>query len=264
MKNVMLVTRGHPFERESFFQMFEAIEQEGIQTTHVEQPAAQAFFNVELANAYDALVMYDMPGIHLRLSADEPRVTYYEPENSYKERLLELVEKGHGFVFLHHAIAGWPTWDEYSELIGGRFFYAPDTIRGVSYPDSGYRIGVEHTVNVVGHHPVTEGIPESFTLTDEVYLLSTVYEDSVEPLLTSNYEPVTENFWSSGRFVTDFKGDNIGWERPPGSNLVGWARTVGNSRVVYLQCGHDEAVYANTHYQRLIRNAIDWVSTREK
>lgn len=261
MRNVMLITKGHPFERDPFFQMIEVIEREGVQTTHVEQPAAQSFFNVHQAKKYDAFVMYDMPGIHL--SVEEPRVAYYEPDNSYKTDLLELVEAGHGFVFLHHAIAGWPTWDDYAELIGGRFFYLPGTMRGKRYPDAGYRIGVEHTINVISRHPVTEGIPASFTLTDEVYLLSAVFEDSIEPLLTSSYEPVTKNFLSAARFVNDYRFDNEGWERPPGSNLIGWAKTQGKSKVVYLQCGHDGLVYANPHFQRLVLNSIGWVSNRD-
>ena len=56
--------------------------------------------------------------------------------------------------------------------------------------------------------------------------------------------------------------DNSDWDHPPGSNLIGWTRETGASRIVYLQCGDDPKAYANPHFQRLIRNAIDWVSDR--
>ncbi|MDH3644487.1 MAG: ThuA domain-containing protein, partial [Gammaproteobacteria bacterium] len=54
--------------------------------------------------------------------------------------------------------------------------------------------------------------------------------------------------------------DNEGWEHEPGSNLIGWAHTRGKSRIVYLQCGDDPVAYANPQFQRLVRNAVFWVS----
>jgi len=44
VKEILLVTKGHPFEREPFFALFDGLE--GVNWTHVEQPAAQALFNV--------------------------------------------------------------------------------------------------------------------------------------------------------------------------------------------------------------------------
>ncbi|MGV0036659.1 MAG: hypothetical protein ACNYPE_17540 [Candidatus Azotimanducaceae bacterium WSBS_2022_MAG_OTU7] len=48
--------------------------------------------------------------------------------------MLNLLEAGKGMVFMHHA-AGWPAWEEYAEIIGGRFLYLPDTLRGSHRPD---------------------------------------------------------------------------------------------------------------------------------
>jgi type 1 glutamine amidotransferase len=53
---------------------------------------------------------------------------------------------------------------------------------------------------------------------------------------------------------------NDGWSHPPGSNLIGWTRTWGNSRIVYLQCGDDAVAYANPWLRRLVQNAIAWVA----
>ena len=258
MKNILLVTKGHPFEREPFFQTFDTMD--GVDWTHVEQPAAQALFNVAQASRYDAYVMYDMPGIAFQPDR-EPE--FSEPDEDYKRDFLELVERGHGFVFLHHAVAGWPAWEEYAEIVGGRFLYLPGSLRGQDRPDSGYRHGVEHTVRVVGEHPVTDGVPESFSMTDELYLYE-VFEDSVQPLLASEYEFTAENFYSSAKVVREQKMfNNEGWEHEPGSNLIGWTHTRGKSRIVYLQCGDDPVAYANPQFQRLVRNAIYWVSEEE-
>jgi type 1 glutamine amidotransferase len=252
---VLLVTNGHPFDREAFFSVFDQLQQ--VEWTHVEQPAAQALFNVEEAARFDAFVLYDMPGIefHPDRAPDFP-----PPDERYKARFRELLAQGHGFVFLHHAIAGWPAWDEYAEIIGGRFLYLPATLRGEPRQDSGYRHAVTHQVRVLSDHPVTAGLPESFTITDELYLYE-VFEDDIEPLLASDHAFTRDNFYSAARVVRDRKMfDNEGWEHAPGSNLIGWTRTHGSSRIVYLQCGDDPVAYANPCFQRLLANAIKWVS----
>ena len=61
--NILLVTKGHPFDHNAFFEIFDSIE---VDWTHVEQPAAQLFFSPENAKNFDAFVMYDMPGIKFK------------------------------------------------------------------------------------------------------------------------------------------------------------------------------------------------------
>jgi len=257
MCEILLVTKGHPYEREPFYAMFDQMAD--VNWTLVEQPAAQALFNIEQAQPYDAFVCYDMPGIQFR--PDGPPL-FPEPGERYKQRFLELLEAGHGFVFLHHAIAGWPAWPEYAEIIGGRFLYMPAELRGETCQDSGYRHGVEHTVSVLAEHPVTAGVPSEFDITDELYLYE-VFADDVEPLLASSHEFVQENFYSAAKVVAEGKMfNNEGWRHAPGSNLIGWTRSYGNSRIVYLQCGDDAVAYANPHFQKLLSNAIEWVSGR--
>ena len=82
-----------------------------------------------------------------------------------------LLDAGRGLVFLHHAIAGWPAWPEYAEIVGGRFHYQPGSLGGRDWPDSGYRFHVDHTVEVLEPgHPVCAGLPARFPITDELYL----------------------------------------------------------------------------------------------
>jgi type 1 glutamine amidotransferase len=254
MREILLVTKGHPYEREPFYNVFD--EMPDVNWTLVEQPAAQALFSVEEAESYDAYVMYDMPGIAFQPGGPEFAV----PSERYKRNFLELLEAGHGFVFLHHAIAGWPAWPEYADIVGGRFLYLPAELHGVARQDSGYRHSVTHTVNVMPDHPVTAGLPDSFEITDELYLYE-VFTDEVEPLLVSEHEFVQENFYSAAKVVRDGKMfDNEGWVHTPGSQLVGWTKHYGKSRIVYLQCGDDPVAYANPHYRKLLSNAIEWVS----
>ncbi len=257
MHNVLLVTKGHPFDKAAFFGIFD--DMEGVEYTHVEQPAAQALFNPEEAHAYDAFVFYDMPGIRFH---PDRAPDFAEPGERFKRHFTQLLDEGKGMVFLHHAIAGWPAWPEYAETLGGRFLYLPGRLRGVERQDSGYRHGVTHRIETIDTHPVTEGVPESFEITDELYLFE-VFEEDVTPILRSNYAFDAANFYSAKRAVADQKlYDNDGWSHPGGSALIGWTREVGASRIVYLQCGDDPVAYGNEHFQRLIRNAINWVSDR--
>ena len=54
---------------------------------------------------YDALVLYDMPG----MSLDAPPLVRPEPielSEKFKRSFLALIEQGKGIVALHHALAG--------------------------------------------------------------------------------------------------------------------------------------------------------------
>lgn len=256
MSEILLVTEGHPYEREPFHAVFD--EMAGVNWTHIEHPVAQMHFDPELTGKYDAYVMYDMPGI----SFSPPQSpVFHEPDWDYKKRFMAMLEAGQGMVFLHHAIAGWPAWPEYADILGGRFLYEPAEMRGVPRQDSGYRHGVTHEIGVVTDHPITAGIPKTFEITDELYLYE-VFEEDVTPLLRSHHDFSDDtNFYSASKAVHGEMYSNENWEHEPGSNLVGWCKTFGNSRIAYLQCGDDAIAYANPHFRQLIANAIEWVSS---
>jgi type 1 glutamine amidotransferase len=251
--NALLVTKGHPFARDAFYSAFERFPD--IAVTAVEQPAAQALFEEESAAQWDAFVFYDMPGVEFR-PGGPPRL--HDPPPGYRDRFLALLEAGHGFVFLHHAIAAWPTWAEYAEVLGGRFHYVPGELRGRSYPDSGYRLDVEHRVSVVGEHPVTRGVAD-FDIEDELYLCP-IFEEDVTPLLRSNATFDDSSFYSAAQAVEGKMFSREGWSHPPGSNLVGWVRRYKRSPIVYLALGDGPKAYENPAFQQLVGNAIRWVA----
>lgn len=255
--NVVVVARGHPYQRDAFMAMFD--EMEGVGASLVEQPAAQRLMNPEALAGIDALVLYDMPGIDF---AAPGGTAFVEPSAELRAGLAALLDAGKGVVALHHAIAGWPAWDEYAELLGGRFLYKPASLRGRERPDSGYRHGVTHTVRKLAQHPVLEGLPDTFTLTDEVYL-SEVFEDDVQPLLASDYGFTRDNFYSATQAINGKLYSNEGWSHPDASSLIGWVKRARRSPLVYLQPGDGPETYADTNYRRLIANAIRWVASDE-
>lgn len=257
MRNTLVITKGHPFDKAAYFGLLDRVfaRSELGDYTHVEQPAAQAVFAEEDLRGFDAILFYDMPGIEF----EKGSATLTSPSERFKARLLAATERGIGLVFTHHAIAGWPAWDAYAELIGGRFCYTAQRLRGASVADSGYRHKVTHELSVQGVHPVTQGIPSKFEMTDELYLYE-VFEDSVEPLLRSSHDFTQNNFYSAQAAIAGDMFSNAGWAHEPGSNLVGWTRQHNASRVVYLQGGDDAQAYANPHYETLLGNALTWVA----
>jgi type 1 glutamine amidotransferase len=210
---------------------------------------------------FDALVLYDMPGLDFR-AARPNRPGLVEPPAFLKEGFRRLLESGKGVVALHHAIAAWPAWPDYAEWLGGRFLYRAAPLRGIARPDSGYRHDVAYEAEgLVTGHPVLAGLPERFPITDEVYLYE-VFAEAVQPLLRARHNFVAENFYSAELAVAQGRlYDNKGWSHPPGPDLIGWVKRAINSPLVYLQPGDGPATYANPHYRRLLANAIRWVAS---
>ena len=250
--NVLVLTRGHPFERDPFFEM---IDSTGYAWSHIEHPAAQKFITSDSLQNYKAIVFYDMPGINLDTAP--PKATFFEPNDEFKMSFINHLKKGIGCVFIHHAIAGWPAWEEYGNIIGGRFLYQEEMVRGVKKPDSGYRHDVKYKVMKDGIHPITNGV-EDFQITDELYLAE-IFEDDINPILRSNYEFTDKNFYSAARALEGEMFSNRDWSHEKGSNIVGWTKKYENSSIAYLQFGDGPSSYKNENFRKLIKQSISWV-----
>lgn len=248
--HTLVVTGGHPFEAEPFFAVFDALDD--VTWTPGDEPAG----------GHDVVVFYDMPG--LRFTRTDPPLELLEPTDGQRATIAELCTSGTGLVFLHHAIASWPAWPAYAELVGGRFHYAPAQLDGVAYPDSGYRFDVTHTVEVLEpDHPVCAGLGTSFTLTDELYC-SPVLTDRVVPLMRTTFDTAdSSQFFSADLAIRGRRETNEGWTHPPGSDHVAWATAAGASPVVYLQFGDGPETYADPSFRRALANAIRWTASAE-
>ncbi len=129
----------------------------------------------------------------------------------------------------------------------------------------------------VAVHPLTEGVPSNFEVSDELYLLEMLDPD-LEVLLTTPLEkdPSPEGFG----FIYD---EDTSIQEDGKTRVLGYVRTVGQGRVVYYALGHchtpetnvqiyvDESVAAGgvtpltfkgpwetNAFQKLLTNAIKW------
>ena len=260
-RNVLVVTRGHAFERQPFDELLESVP--GTTWTHVGHPAAPALFDPERARVFDAFLCYDMPGLAFKVGSGPGArgVDYVDPPPFLKVGMRALLEEGKPFIFLHHALAGWPAWREFREIVGGTFVYKRDPASNTL--DSGYLHGVRHRVKVVADHPVTAGIDAEFEIEDELYLVDIDEADKM-PLLRSSFDFAPGKFHSAHEAVcNESLFAHYPWDRPKGSNLIAWLKRAGNSPVIYIQCGDGPATYSNAVYRKLLANAVSWITSPE-
>ena len=256
---VLLVTKGHPFEREPFLAIFDHLTDTGaISYEHVEHPEAQQRLHPERLGAIDAIVFYDMPG--LQFTRADPPLLLEPPSDELQRGFEGLLDAGVGMVFLHHAIASWPMWHRYAEIVGARFHYGPGELWGTPWPDSGYLLEVDHTVEVLApDHPVCAGLPPTFQMHDELYLIPPVLP-GVTPLLRTRFSMTDDHFFSADAAIRGRINSRDGWTHPAGPDLIGWTHVVQRSPVVYLQPGDGPSSYADPNVRRLISNAIGFVA----
>jgi len=147
-----------------------------------------------------------------------------------KESYHKLLKLGKGLVFLHHSLASYQDWDEFKTIIGGKYHEEQN-----SPATSTYQHDVTFKVKIADpKHPVTIEIKD-FEILDEVYGNTEVLP-LVTPLLT------TDHLLSS--------------------KVIGWTLKKENSRIVYLQPGHDNKAYFNPNYQKLVRQAIGYTAKK--
>lgn len=176
----------------------------------------------------DTATVYDVP-----VAADFDAVLLYDMPRTITEmqqrHFLALFEGGVGVVVLHHALAGLQQWSTFEELTGLRMREKGEG----GLPPYTYQHDVNFNLQrVEGKHPVLEGVP-SFSVLDETYGRM-YYHPDIEPLMVTRH--------------------------PSSIPVVVWTRKYKNSRLVMIQPGHGEQIFANPHFRRLVANSIVWVS----
>jgi len=212
--HVMVVAGGHAFDTVEFVDMFRGIP--GITFDTVMQPRANRLIAEGRVDGYDVIVFYDM---------------WNEADEQVRRGYHSLPAEGTGLVFLHHSLAGYPGWEGFSSIIGGR--YITPGSRADTLLHSTYKHDLQLEIGVIDpDHPVTRSIPE-FSILDEGYGNIMINPDVTLLLKT---------------------------DHPDCAKYVGWTHTIEKSRIVYLMSGHDRHAYGNENFQKLLSNAMMYVS----
>ena len=258
---LFVAVKGHPFSRDVFEAMLYALG--GVEPTMVAQPAAALLLNPDAMRRFDAILLYDMPGLDFSVPKPE-RPALVDPDPGFKAGFRALLEEGKGIIAVHHAIAGWPAWPQYAEALGGVFLYKPAIVRGRNCLESYYVDNVAYYVRLASTpHPVIEGMPHKFDFFDELYL-SEIFEDDVVPLIYRDSSVRPEQYESAMQAVQGTRDFNPVESVPQKStNLLGWAKAAGASPLVYFQPGDSPNTYANPYFRLLLSNAIRWVASAD-
>jgi len=250
MRSLLVLSGGHPYETGPFDALLQALGEWDI--THLIHPEGGEADAADAFMAADAVLFYDMAGYRF----GEGTVTTRPPAPAFREALTARFAAGKGAVAMHHALAGWAEWPQWHEWLGGQFHYSP----GPHGPDSGYRHDVSYTARRVADHPVLAGLPESFPVTDELYLCH-VAEAAVMPLTRAEgFAFTSDNFYSAANAVAGAMFSRAGWEHPRASNCIVWESRACPAPLIYLQFGDGPATYANPHVRRILAQALDYIS----
>ena len=118
-----------------------------------------------------------MPGLTLRRGTPP---TPFGPDPRCARTSRTCSTLGQGFVFLHHALAGWPGWPDWADVLGGRYHYAPARLRGRDL--AGLRLPLRALHGAARSRIRSRAGIEAFELDDELYCCP-VFEHEVVPLL---------------------------------------------------------------------------------
>ena len=148
-----------------------------------------------------------------------------------KTAFLEFIRNGGGFVGIHSATDTFYDWPEYGALIGGYFDNHP------------WREEVSVRVEAQTH-PATKHLAERFQINDEIYQFKQWSRDRVNVLMSLDTQSVDTTRDSVHRTDNDF--------------ALTWSHSYDNGRVFYTALGHEDAVWKDDRFQRLIVNGIVW------
>jgi uncharacterized protein len=148
-----------------------------------------------------------------------------------KTALLDFVRSGGGFLGVHSATDTFYSWPDYLKLIGGYFNGHPW--------HQAVRIAI-----VDPSDPLVGFLGSSLQIADEIYQISDFDYEGSHVLLRLDETSVDLT-------LSGVRRRFYGWP-------LAWTRTYGRGRVFYMALGHDEAVWRDPRYQRILLNAILW------
>jgi type 1 glutamine amidotransferase len=178
------------------------------------------------------LSKYDVLLLNYKETRPSPETKWTDANKAALVRAVK--EGGKGLVVYHFASSAFTDWDEYEQMIAGGWrkqgFHGPRHVFDVKRAEA--------------KHPVSEGMPASFThANDELYsnskitpgsvILATAYCDPAKPKGTGKDEPVI------------------------------WVNQFGKGRVYHNALGHDVAAMDSPPFQEWMRRGALWAAGRD-
>jgi type 1 glutamine amidotransferase len=197
------------------------------------------WFNKEdsatLAKAFANVAYTDQPSLISPETISKLDVLYLSnnqpiANKAVRDAIMARAEAGKGLLLVHPALwYNWADWPEYNQkLVGG----------GAKSHD---KFGTFEVKVTNPDHPIMKGVPERFSITDELY-----------------------------HFQKDTSGPAIdvlavGTNTETGKTYpVVWTTKLPNARIVCITLGHDEKAHTLPAFQTILVNAHDWARGPKK
>ena len=164
----------------------------------------------------------------------------YPWEKEAQDAFRDYIEKGKGgWIGFHHpallgVFDGYPMWQWYSEFMGNIVFK-------VNIP--GGTAALLHVEDK--NHPVMKDVPASFITKDEWYIYNQSPRPNVHVLAS-----IDESTYKPGK------------SEKMGDHPVIWINERVKAKNVYIAMGHFPALFKDTAYTTLFRNAIFWAAKK--
>jgi type 1 glutamine amidotransferase len=164
-----------------------------------------------------------------------------------KKAMQEYIEQGGNFIGIHGAGDYSQHWDWYTEqLVGARFSH---------HPIEQHLQEASVTRNPIPDSLLVEGLPETWTHTDEWYVF---YENPRARGFNVIYTIDGEKINPSGNILW-MKSKNFGMGK---DHPVAWYRATGKGRSFYTSIGHDAAAWQQAAFVLMLENAIKTAPSR--
>ena len=211
---VAVITGGHSYDVVNFHGLFRSIPDADVYIQSIDDFAASP---ENLRDSYDVVLFYIMM---MAEPVDEGAAWYAGKPLTALEHLGETEQ---GIFVMHHALLAYPTWPQWSEIVG---------IEDRSF---GYHMGETIRIDIANpDHPITRGL-DAWDMIDETYTMADAGEGS-DILLTTDH--------------------------PRSLGTIAWTRQYRNSRVFCFESGHDNDTWADPHFREVVRRGIQWCAGR--
>lgn len=219
---VAVLTGGHDFEQKPFTDMLHSFKAKKMMCTEVKLKDHSEIFE-DISNwDYDVIVMYNMTQ-----NISEQR----------RENFKKLLDRGIGYVCLHHNMGAFQAWPEFKKIAGGKYYIKPTKEDGKEIRGSTYKHDRDMEIMVADKsHPITRGLKD-FKIHDEGYKFCGFEKDN-QILLTADH--------------------------PDCDKTVAWVSKYRKAKICGIMLGHDGKAYANPNYRKVLSQAILWTAGRLK
>ncbi len=159
-------------------------------------------------------------------------------DQAYQKKALEnFIHNGGGFVGVHAASDTHYDWPWYGELVGAYF--------------NGHPPGTQlATLWIEDHdHPSTAHFGDTFEINDEWYFWDREPRVSAKVLMTLDRQ--------SHPALVGFRGTD-----PEGDHPITWCKPFEGGRSWYTALGHNDDVYYNEDFQKMLIAGIEWAARR--